>query len=710
MKNFIKLFSLLMALILVMGALAACKPTEGSSEGESTPAETPVETEPSADPITLTADYVVVRPDLCSDAVKEAAISIKDALSEATGSRVDIKDDFVIPGKQPAEYEILVGITNREESQNAAKGLKYRDYSVSIEGKKLTVNAYTDEGINAATAHVLTFIENAGADLTFTDADQITVRAEYALGSIKMGDISLEGYAIIIPKASTSVMKEAANELQLAICELSGEYLPVKVDESTDETEKEILLGDTNRAASAEVDSTALGEHGFEIKTSGAKIVVKTNDRFFTFKKTVKELVEDMADGIIEAAKGTKISEEVFTMFCFTDVHNNFAMLEPTNNTGDYIVRKNVDKMIDHLLATEGAVDLVMVGGDLMSDYPSWDSSGNWPYKYFVEYRALLDKTFARLTKDGKVAYNGGNHDYGQGEGATDAPHTPTGNYNSSDFYFGDVGMRQSIGELSEDDMFWKEGRHTGDKYLIAYHYEMNGIHIMGLAPDPDIIWSNQGDGFSDESLDWMKKKLKEIDPNGTEIIFVNCHYPLHNSYETPDGECSYPKQCVAENGDHSICIRKNNYNAQKLAPVFKGHSNLFHFYGHWESWYHDNSVKAVIHYNKANTPLVMNGTETDSTELLQSSLRSFTSVNMGHFRPMFNDSPDMFERENLLGYGGYSKYAPQHGSTRTPKCGQGMFVRVFEDRIEFTMKNIGTYEGLTTEDILSTYTVYLYK
>jgi hypothetical protein len=232
----------------------------------------------------------------------------------------------------------------------------------------------------------------------------------------------------------------------------------------------------------------------------------------------------------------------------------------------------------------------------------------------------------------------------------------------------------------------------------------------MGLAPDPDIIWSNQGDGFSDESLDWMKKKLKEIDPNGTEIIFVNCHYPLHNSYETPDGECSYPKQCVAENGDHSICIRKNSYNAQKLAPVFKGHSNLFHFYGHWESWYHDNSVKAVIHYNKANTPLVMNGTETDSTELLQSSLRSFTSVNMGHFRPMFNDSPQMFEKEILSGYGGYTKYSVQHGSTRTPKCGQGMYVQVYEDRIEFTMKNIGTYAGLTTEDILSTYTVYLYK
>ena len=33
MKNFIKLFSLLMALVFVMGALAACKPAEQSTPG-----------------------------------------------------------------------------------------------------------------------------------------------------------------------------------------------------------------------------------------------------------------------------------------------------------------------------------------------------------------------------------------------------------------------------------------------------------------------------------------------------------------------------------------------------------------------------------------------------------------------------------------------------------------------------------------------------
>ena len=40
----------------------------------------------------------------------------------------------------------------------------------------------------------------------------------------------------------------------------------------------------------------------------------------------------------------------------------------------------------------------------------------------------------------------------------------------------------------------------------------------------------------------------------------------------------------------------------------------------------------------------------------------------------------------------------------------QGMYFEVFEDRIVFTMKNIGDYPGFSTEDVMESYTVYLYK
>ena len=715
MKTFVKLLSMILAIICVLSVISACTPAEPPEEtpedGSSSETNPPETTAPPKDPITITADYVVVRPEICSDAAQQAAVDITNALSDALGSRVSIKEDFLFGDMKPAELEILVGNTNREESQKVLGGIRYNDYSISIEGKKLVIAAYTDAQITEAANYLLDLIGKASGSLEIKDEDQKTVKAEYHLSDITFGGNSIKDYSIILPATPTNLMKTQANKLQQAICELAGYYLPVKL-QSTAETEKEILIGDTNRAASEAVDSAALGEYGYAIKTDGTKLVVKSNDKTFAFMSAIKMVIDSASDGKIEDETGNYEvpKDPYFTTFTFTDVHNNFAMLEPTNSTGDYIVRKNVDAMIDHLLATEGPVDMVMVGGDLMSDYPYWNKSGNWPYKYFVEYRALLNKTFARLSKDGKVAFNGGNHDYGQGEGATDCPYTEKGNYNSTDFYFGEDGMRQSIGELPEEDMFWKVGTHTGDKYLICYYYKINDVHVLGLAPDPDIIWAKQGDGFSEESLKWMKNKLNEIDPYGTEVIFVNCHYPLHNTYENADGVCQYPSNCVSENGDGTLCIRRNNYNAQKLAPVFSGHSNLFHFFGHWESWYHDYSSRAVIHYNKSNVPVQMKGDERESTELLGAAGRGFTSVNMGHFRPMYNDSPKMFNLDHISGYGGYSNYAVQHGSTRTPKCGQGMYVKVYEDRIVFQMKNIGTYEGLTTNDILEPYTVWLYK
>ena len=52
-------------------------------------------------------------------------------------------------------------------------------------------------------------------------------------------------------------------------------------------------------------------------------------------------------------------------------------------------------------------------------------------------------------------------------------------------------------------------------------------LAIAGLSPDPDISWSVQGDGMSDEALAWLDAKLDKEDPDGTKVIFLNCHYPI---------------------------------------------------------------------------------------------------------------------------------------------------------------------------------------
>ena len=704
-----RIICLILVFLMLATLLIGCNKVDVSDEsgtkGGEAPSETPAETEPPKEPVTLTSEYVIVRPEVCSDYVKDAAVELKNALAAATGSKISIKEDALYGDIQPAQYEILVGLTNREGSKRAADSIRYHDYTVTVDGDKLVICAYTDEKLAEAVEYVKGLI--SGGTLVITENEVKTVRAEYKFDQLSFGDVSLADYTIVIPKGANDVIKGYAHKLQSAILDNSGIYLPIEND-GRREVEKELLLGDTDRDASKAVDRGKLPADGYSITASGSKIVVKTKDDKFVFVKTINNIIAELDSGAFNAGEGTVTvnQEPIFTTFTFTDVHNNFAMLEPTNNYKDYIVRKNVKGMIDHLIATEGKVDMVMVGGDLMSDYHSWMESGRWPYGYFVEYRRLLVETFGELAKDGKcVTFVAGNHDYAQGEDAVNsvaangydaaAPHTPTGNYNSCDFYFGDAGMRQNIGELPESEMFWKIGEKTGDKYLLAYHYEMNGVHIIGLSPDPDHpnVWSKQGEGYSEECLKWLDRKLDEIDPYGTEIIFVNCHYVLGQPYENTDG----------------ITIGAGSVTREKLVPIYKGHHNLFHFYGHHPVYYHDYTVRGVLHHNLAGNAVAMEGNETDSLQVMGDKKRSFTSVNMGHFRPD-SGQKRWFKVDTVVGYAGLDTYGFTYNTTCTPRVAQGMYVKVYEDRIVFENKNFGDISGYATEDTFEPYTVWLYQ
>jgi len=65
----------------------------------------------------------------------------------------------------------------------------------------------------------------------------------------------------------------AAEELQRYIKEISSADIPLITD-TCPPAEKEILVGETNRAESRDVDLSGLGDDGFIIKTAGEKIVI----------------------------------------------------------------------------------------------------------------------------------------------------------------------------------------------------------------------------------------------------------------------------------------------------------------------------------------------------------------------------------------------------------------------------------------------------
>ena len=189
MKKIIKMLCLVLALTSVMTGLTACKfEIDIPSDSSSSPEETPIETEPPAEPITITADYVIVRPELCSDGVTAAAMDLKSAVTEALGASVSVKEDFLYGDLKPADLEILVGMTNREESARALETIKYNDYVVAIDGNKLVINAYNDEKIAEAVEYVKSILANG---TTVTDADQKTVRDEYTFDTVTLGGLDL---------------------------------------------------------------------------------------------------------------------------------------------------------------------------------------------------------------------------------------------------------------------------------------------------------------------------------------------------------------------------------------------------------------------------------------------------------------------------------------------------------------------------------------
>lgn len=375
-------------------------------------------------------------------------------------------------------------------------------------------------------------------------------------------------------------------------------------------------------------------------------------------------------------------NKAILTAICFSDIHNCFTMLEPP-----YVVRQTVTLAADVLQKEDIGADIVLVGGDTQSDYPHWNRSGWLPYEYFLGARAATDKVLASLAKGGKVAYIAGNHDYGQGEESTDGPGI-SGSYNSGDYYFTGP-MNKTLGELPPEDMLVKTSEHTGEKYLLAYRYCVNGVDIFGMSPDPDMIWFHQGFGISDEILEWMDKRLTEVDPDGDKPIIVICHYQI----------------ATRANGELSLY---GSY-TPKAVNVFRKHKNLLYLYGHVHSpafMCREATSEMFIHFDADGEIAPMTLKESSSREVFaDESRRSFGTIVMGEFR--IDGDKELFEDDGATGFGGFKDKERKFLTTGTPKLAQGLILRVFDDRMELEMRNFGTYPGFETEKKLKPYTVY---
>ena len=279
MKKIISILALLLTAVMLLSFFTAC-----DGEGETTEAvdtTEAVETEAPA-PATIKfteggkALYTIVRPDE-SDTAYDIAKSFAKDIQNATGLSLEQETDFKSWNtvRDPQAYEILLGITYYDETAEVMKDLRYYDYAIVIRGHKIVITAYTDSSLKKAITYFRNnmlplIVKGEDGEYTMNLFEDYIYRGAYNVDSVTLDGNPLQNYTVIYCKG-TPAGEEAAQAVVNVLASATGIYLPIKND-SEAETDCEILVGKTNRAASA--GSQTVANMSYKVSLQSGKLVI----------------------------------------------------------------------------------------------------------------------------------------------------------------------------------------------------------------------------------------------------------------------------------------------------------------------------------------------------------------------------------------------------------------------------------------------------
>ncbi len=138
MKNY-RLLRLFLTVLTLLLAFTSCS-DHGTGETQDTnkePDSIPLLDE-SGKPI-----YRIVRPDIADDSIVSATVRLRKAIDSFTGTESEMKTDFLLRGEELSSFsgipEILVGRTNRPESEEVFSALPENGYEIRKTGNKIVI-------------------------------------------------------------------------------------------------------------------------------------------------------------------------------------------------------------------------------------------------------------------------------------------------------------------------------------------------------------------------------------------------------------------------------------------------------------------------------------------------------------------------------------------------------------------------------------------
>ena len=276
-------------------------------------------------------------------------------------------------------------------------------------------------------------------------------------------------------------------------------------------------------------------------------------------------------------AQETTQTEEkpIFTFACLSDLHSQQTLI--SGNVQSVKLRGTIQKTLDSIKNEEN-LDLIVLGGDYLSDVTI-------PLENYYRTRELLvNATRNTFPKDSKtpVIYVNGNHEYE----VANFDAVPK-NFNAGDYY--STPMKTDIGALADNDCFYEmasNGSSNPVKLLAAYHYVIKGIDFVVLNTGKNFFQSAWNYTYSEESVEWIGKKLAEIyaeNPNKT--VFFLVHLPFADS-----------------NSISSASKGMSGDSAEMLKSILAQYPNLIMLYGHDHgkdtAYIRENTAQRVTQYD----------------------------------------------------------------------------------------------------------------
>ena len=182
-----KITALFLALLMLLPTFLACN--EAAPE-ETTDAEVPAETTPEETEALVPSglllvsesatDYVIVRPAECQSFIIDAMQEFRKAVENKYGVSLKPQDDWVKGLKNGEAYdsaapEILIGDTNRRESQEVLATLQPGEYTIRVSGNKLVIVGTTDFLTGKAVEEFTKYVNELEGNSELTVADDYSV-------------------------------------------------------------------------------------------------------------------------------------------------------------------------------------------------------------------------------------------------------------------------------------------------------------------------------------------------------------------------------------------------------------------------------------------------------------------------------------------------------------------------------------------------------